>query len=102
MSRVTRSGQEPLTHSTQIIESQSQLGRVEVTGAYLIPTRSTVCKYLLVLRAHNVPHIKAFGVKREYFVTIIDGATTKKTMKKTKSIQIVGDTAVWDQRLDAL
>ena len=41
-------------------------------------------------------------MKREYFVTISDGVTTKKTMKKTKSVQIEGETVVWDQRLDAL
>ena len=61
-----------------------------------------MCKYLLVLRAHNVPYIKTFGAKREYLVTISDGVTTKKTMKKTKSVQIEGETVVWDQRLDAL
>ena len=57
---------------------------------------------MLVLRADNVPYIKTFGVKREYFVTISHGVTTKKTTKKTKSVQIDGGTAVWDQRLDAL
>ena len=57
---------------------------------------------MLVLRAHGVPIIKTFGVKKEYFVTISDGVTTKKTMKKTKSVQIQGETVVWDQRLDAL
>ncbi|KAH8994777.1 hypothetical protein EDB83DRAFT_1022581 [Lactarius deliciosus] len=46
-----------------------------------------------------------FGGKREYFVTITYGATMKKTKKqsktRTKSVQIDGQTAVWDQRLDA-
>ena len=55
-----------------------------------------------MVRADNIPHIKTFGVKREYFVTISHGVTTKKTMKKTRGVQIVGGTAVWDQRLDAL
>jgi hypothetical protein len=57
---------------------------------------------LLVLRALNVPHIKTiFGGKREYFVTIAYQATKRKT-KKTKSVQIEGQTAVWNQTLDAL
>ena len=71
-----------------------------------IPTLSGLNKYLitfLVLRARNVPHIKTiFGVKREYFVTIAYRAITKKTKKRTKSVQIEGQTAVWNQRLDAL
>jgi len=55
---------------------------------------------LLVLRARNVPHIKTtFGGKREFFITIAYGATTKKTKKRTK---IEGQTAVWNERLDAL
>jgi len=58
---------------------------------------------LLVLRARNVPHINTiFGGKRDYFVTIAYQATTKKTKKRTKSVQIEGQTAVWNQRLDAL
>ena len=57
---------------------------------------------MLVLRAQNVPYIKTFGAKREYFVTMSHGVTTKTTTKKTRSVQIEGDTAVWDQRLDAL
>jgi hypothetical protein len=57
---------------------------------------------LLVLRALNLPHIKAiFGGRREYFVTITHQATKKKT-KKTKSVRIEGQTAVWNQTLDAL
>ncbi|KAF8265520.1 hypothetical protein EI94DRAFT_1831160 [Lactarius quietus] len=80
-----------LGRSTQVDKSQgsqSSLVRVEVT----------------VLRAHNVPHIKTvFGGKREYFVTIVYQATTKKAKKtkKTKSVQIEGQTAVWNQTLDA-
>jgi len=58
---------------------------------------------LLVLRAHNVPQFKTIlGVKREYFVTITYRATTKKTKKKTKGVQNEGQTAVWNQTLDAL
>jgi len=58
---------------------------------------------LLVLRARNVPQFKTIlGVKREYFVTIAYGATTKKTKKRTKGVQIEGQTAVWNERLDAL
>ena len=57
---------------------------------------------LLVLRALNVPDIKTiFGGKRDYFVTIGYQATKKKT-KKTKTVQIEGQTAVWNQTLDAL
>ncbi|KAH9015620.1 hypothetical protein EDB84DRAFT_1443387, partial [Lactarius hengduanensis] len=59
-----------------------------------------------IIRAHNVPQFKTtFGGKREYFVTITYGATTKKTKrqteKSTKSVHIDGQMAVWDQRLDA-
>jgi len=55
---------------------------------------------LLVLRAHKVPDIKTlFGVKREFFVTT---ATTKKTKRRTKSVRIEGQTAEWNQTLDAL
>jgi hypothetical protein len=57
---------------------------------------------LLVLQAHNVPRIKTLGVTKEYFITISYEETTKKTMKKTKSIPIEGQTVVWDQTLDAL
>ncbi|KAH9069403.1 hypothetical protein EDB83DRAFT_2674423 [Lactarius deliciosus] len=86
-------GQKSSMDSTQIAESQgsrSQPLSVEVT----------------VLRARNVPQFKTtFGGKREYFVTITYGTTTKKTKKqtkrKTKSVQIDGQTVAWDQRLDA-
>ncbi|KAH9047049.1 hypothetical protein EDB84DRAFT_1575489 [Lactarius hengduanensis] len=59
-----------------------------------------------VLRARNVPQFKTtFGGKREYFVTITYGTTTKKTKKqtkkRTKSAQIDGQIVAWDQRLDA-
>ncbi|KAH9028768.1 hypothetical protein EDB85DRAFT_2276299, partial [Lactarius pseudohatsudake] len=58
-----------------------------------------------VLRARNVPHIKAtFSGKREFFVTIAYGAATKtkkQTKRRTKSVQIDGQTVMWDQRLDA-
>ena len=70
-----------------------------------IPSHSCLDKYLislLVLQALNVRHIKTiFGGKREYFVTIAYQMTKKKT-KKTKSVQIEGQTAVWNQTLDAL
>ncbi|KAH9040717.1 hypothetical protein EDB85DRAFT_66772 [Lactarius pseudohatsudake] len=80
-------GQKPSTGSTQNAESRGR-SQVEVT----------------VLRARNVPHIKTtFGRKREFFVTIAYGATTKtekQTKKRTKSVHTDGQTAVWDQRLD--
>ena len=60
---------------------------------------------LLVLRALNVPNIKTiFGGKRECFVTIGYQATKKKAKKtkKTKSVQIERQTAVWNQTLDPL
>ncbi|KAH8983433.1 hypothetical protein EDB92DRAFT_2117446, partial [Lactarius akahatsu] len=82
----------PSRISTQVAGSQGsrfQPERVEVT----------------VIRAHNVPQFGSIlGVKTEYFVTITYGATTKKTKKKTKktkSVQMDGQMAVWDQRLDA-
>ncbi|KAH8990557.1 hypothetical protein EDB92DRAFT_759389 [Lactarius akahatsu] len=60
---------------------------------------------MIVIRARNVPHIKTtVGGKREPFVTIAHGATTKKTKeeaKRTKSVHIDGRTLGWDQRLDA-
>ena len=89
--------------TTQISEPQGeQLQRVEVTGACFNPSCSTLCKCLLVLRAHNVPHIKTLGVTKKYFATISYGVKKKKAMKKTKSVQIEGQTVVWDQTLDAL
>jgi hypothetical protein len=59
---------------------------------------------LLVLRADNVPHIKAFGVKREYFVSVFHEQTTNKIKKKTRNvpIQIEGQAALWNQTLDPL
>ncbi|KAH8994773.1 hypothetical protein EDB83DRAFT_2325109 [Lactarius deliciosus] len=83
----------PTGISTQITGSQgsrSQPLSVEVT----------------VLRARNVPELKTtFGGKREYFVTITYGATTKKikkqAKKRTKSVHIDGQTLTWDERLDA-
>jgi hypothetical protein len=55
---------------------------------------------LLVLRALNVPHIETLlGVKRKFFVTVAYRATKKR---RTKSVQIEGQTAVWNQTLDAL
>jgi hypothetical protein len=59
---------------------------------------------LLVLRADNVPHVKAFGVKREYFVSVFHGATTNKIKKKTRNVPIhmEGQTALWNQTLDPL
>ncbi|KAH9069684.1 hypothetical protein EDB83DRAFT_2550963 [Lactarius deliciosus] len=82
----------PTGISTQITGSQgsSQPLSVEVT----------------VLRAHNVPQLRTtFGRKREYFITISYGATTKKTKKqakkRTKSVHIDGQTLTWDERLDA-
>ncbi|KAF8265522.1 hypothetical protein EI94DRAFT_1702414 [Lactarius quietus] len=80
-----------LMDSTQVTESQgsqSALVRVEVT----------------VLRALHVPYIKTvFGGKREYFITVTYQATTKKAKKtkKTKSVQIEGQMAVWNETLDA-
>jgi hypothetical protein len=100
---LTRTVQEPYTDTTRISEPQGkELLRVEVTGPCFNTSCSTLCKFLLVLRAHNVPHIKTLGVTKEYFVTISCGVTTKKTMKKTKNVQIEGQTVVWDQALDAL
>ncbi|KAH9030075.1 hypothetical protein EDB84DRAFT_1676992, partial [Lactarius hengduanensis] len=93
-SRIPMFVQKPSMDSTQIAGSQgsrSQPLSVEV----------------MVLRACNVPQFKTtFGGKREYFVTITYGTTTKKTKKqtkkRTKSAQIDGQIVAWDQRLDAL
>ncbi|KAH9041453.1 hypothetical protein EDB84DRAFT_959876 [Lactarius hengduanensis] len=81
----------PTGISTQIAESQGSQSQPISVG-------------VTVIRARNIPHIKTtFGRKREFFVTIAYGATTKKTEKhekRTKSVRIDGRTAVWDQRLD--
>ena len=98
---VARTVQEPYTDTTE--PQGKQPLRIEVTGACFNLRCSTLCKFLLVLRAHNVPHIKTLGVTKEYFVTISSGVPTKKTMKKTKSVQMIeGQTVVWDQALDPL
>ena len=60
---------------------------------------------MLVLQALNIPYIKnILGGKREYFITIGYQAMKKKTKKtkKTKSVQIEGQTAVWNQTLNPL
>ncbi|KAH8979003.1 hypothetical protein EDB92DRAFT_445415 [Lactarius akahatsu] len=82
----------PSMGSTQIAESQGSQSQPISVG-------------VTVIRARNIPHIKTtFGRKRELFVTIAYGATTKKTKKqtekRTKTVHIDGQTAVWDQRLD--
>ncbi|KAH9057287.1 hypothetical protein EDB87DRAFT_1823798, partial [Lactarius vividus] len=79
--------------STKIAESQGSQSQPISVG-------------LTVIRACNIPHIKTtLGRKREFFVTIAYGGTTKKTKKqtekRTKSVHIDGQTAVWDQELDA-
>ncbi|KAH9025479.1 hypothetical protein EDB84DRAFT_1677898, partial [Lactarius hengduanensis] len=80
----------------------------QIPGSQGTSSRSRpVSVEVTVLRARNVPQFKkTFGGKREYFVTITYGTTTKKTKKqnkkRTKSVHIDGQTAVWDQRLDAL
>jgi len=54
---------------------------------------------LSVLRAHDVPKIaKRFRLKNQFFVTVTNQATTKKTA----SVSIKGQTAQWDQKFDAL
>ena len=60
---------------------------------------------LLVLQALNVPNIKTiFGGERECFVTLGYQATKTKVKKtkKTNSIQIERQTAVWNQTLNPL
>ncbi|KAI9431040.1 hypothetical protein H4582DRAFT_2063119 [Lactarius indigo] len=89
-------GRKPSMNSIRIVESQGSRSQlvsvVEMT----------------VIRARNFPRIEAtFGGKRESFITITYGATTKETKtkrrsKKTKIIHIDRRTAVWDQRRDAL
>ena len=100
---LARVAQGQYTDTTRISEHQGeQLQRVEVTGACFNPSCSTLCKCLLVLQAHNVPHIKTLGVTKKYYATISYGVTEKETMK-TKSVQMIeGQTVVWDQALDTL
>ena len=57
------------------------------------PYRNT----LLVLRVDNVPK-KCSRVKDQFFVTVTDLTTTKKTA----SISIKGRTVQWNKRFDAL
>ena len=55
---------------------------------------------LLVLRANNVPKIaKGFRLKKQFYVTVTDQAST--TTKKTQSSSIKGQTVEWNQKLDA-
>ncbi|KAH9051943.1 hypothetical protein EDB87DRAFT_627171 [Lactarius vividus] len=61
-----------------------------------IPSQRRV--QVTVLRGHNVPKIsKRFRLKNQYFVTVTDQATTKKTA----SVSIKGQTVQWDQTFDA-
>ncbi|KAH9052646.1 hypothetical protein EDB87DRAFT_1581588 [Lactarius vividus] len=88
------SASRPSGMSTQIAESQGSQSQPISVG-------------LTVIRARNIPHIKTtFGRKREFFVTIAYGETTKKTKKqtekRTKSVHIDRLTAVWDQELERL
>ncbi|KAH8990257.1 hypothetical protein EDB92DRAFT_779548 [Lactarius akahatsu] len=74
----------PSGRGTEIIESHGSLSqlRVDVT----------------VLRAHNIPDIKRkFSRKRQFFVTVTNLVTTKKTER----VQIDGETVLWNQRLSA-
>ncbi|KAI9437609.1 hypothetical protein H4582DRAFT_288128 [Lactarius indigo] len=68
---------------TQIAEPQGSISRVEV----------------IVLRAHDLPRMKKrLGPKRRFYVTVTNGAATEKT----KSTQVDGSTARWDQTLGPL
>ena len=54
---------------------------------------------LLVLRADNIPRVaKRFLLKNQFFVTVTDQATTKKTA----SVSIKGQTVLWNKTFDAL
>ncbi|KAH9050633.1 hypothetical protein EDB84DRAFT_1591706 [Lactarius hengduanensis] len=83
-SRVVVSGQGPSMGNAQTTESQG-------SGSQL-PVKVTV------LRAHNIPHKKQFGLlRRRFYVTVADHAT----MRQTRSVQIDGQMVQWDQVLDA-
>ncbi|KAH9050634.1 hypothetical protein EDB84DRAFT_1432960 [Lactarius hengduanensis] len=83
-SRVVVSGQGPSMGNVQTTESQG-------SGSQL-PVKVTV------LRAHNIPHKKQFGLlRRRFYVTVADHAT----MRQTRSVQIDGQMVQWDQVLDA-
>ena len=68
---------------------------------YLIPNSLIPynCLFsLLVLRAHDIPHIKRpFVRKRRFFVKV-----TNPVRMKTESVQIDGQTVHWNQTLGAL
>ena len=53
---------------------------------------------MLVLRADNLPKAKVFRLKNQFFVTVTDLVTTKKTA----SISIKGQTVQWNKKIDAL
>jgi hypothetical protein len=59
-------------------------------------TPSQIRVEVTVLRADNVPK-KRFRVKDQFFVTVTDQATTKKTA----SISIKGQTVQWNKRFDS-
>ncbi|KAI9440928.1 hypothetical protein H4582DRAFT_1850592, partial [Lactarius indigo] len=74
------SGSRNSGRGTQVAEPQGSISRVEV----------------VVLRAHDLPSIKKqLGPKRRFYVTVTNDAT----LKRTKSVQIDGPTARWDQML---
>ena len=53
----------------------------------------------LVLRADNIPKIgKGIRLKNQFFVTVTDQVTTKKTA----NVSIKGQTVQWNKTLDAL
>ena len=90
--------------SSQIAQLQgipSQI-RAEVTGMHSSPERPN--KYLislLVLRAENIPKIaNRFHLKSQFFVTVTDQTTTKKT----SSVSIKGQTQTvqWNKKFGVL
>ena len=88
--------------STQIAQSQDvpSQHRIEVTGRQLnhgCPDKHLIS--FLVLRAENVPKIaKRFRLTNQFFVTVTDQTTTKKT----ESVSIKGQTVQWNKKFDAV
>ncbi|KAI9439123.1 hypothetical protein H4582DRAFT_1946990 [Lactarius indigo] len=82
---VAMSDADPYLDSAQITDPQGRQPQL-------------VCVEVAVLQAHNIPHIKnRFGGKTRFYVTIAHNTTTRKT----EGVQIEGQTAQWDQKLDA-
>ena len=78
--------------------------RIEVTGKRLNSLNSNLAMgaqiyFLQVLRARKLPRLKTkLGKKREFYVTVTDGTTTKNTT----AIRSVEQAVEWNEKLGVL